>query len=824
MVKELFERLFFALGKKVYSHPLAFLSITVLLTIVAIPGLMKLKLDSNMAALLPDENPVVKNLEYVSDVYGGLGNLVLVVRGKDPEKIISFLEKTSERMKNHKEVSYVEFKKPTSFFENHFLLFMETDDLQKIFYRIHHKFEYERKKNNPLLLDMMEENDPGLYFQDIIKKYENKYANGRSLIQKKKDDQFFNYYYKKEGETYTFAAFIKPANSALSVKYSRFFLNEMENISQSCRKNLLTNEMVEFTGRYKKSPDDFALLGKDFTRVTIVSLGGILAILLFYFRRIRSLVLLIIPLLMGIVWTLGFVGYIFGTLNLITTFLSSILMGLGIDYGIHLILRYREERIKHEHNKEPFLIMFSQTGSASFSSATTTAFGFLAISFTELKAFREFGIIASAGIILILIAMMFFISSALVIFERKNIQLSFNKRRLPEFLWKYPRVLLGVFAFFTVLLFFPLQNIWFDYDFSKIQGKHLRSHKVEKEINAMVGRTQNPTVIIPASMEEEKIILKKLNELIKNNKDNKKFQIHQAVGISTFIPGDQEKKIYWIRGIHNLLLKNGKYKKTLSQKNARMWDKLYQNTSISSISEENLPQSISRAFRGVGDQKEKKVILVFPKSTMVLGLDWIDYADAIHSIKVKEKPILAASDEMLFAEILKMIQSEGPFILTIAFLSVVVVVFLGFMNIPQALLVLSPLVVSFYWLLGFLGFIDMPVDFFNVIMFPIIVGIGIDSSIHIYHRYKEEGDVLKAVSNTGVAVILSTFTSMMGFGALMAASNAAIFSMGSVALWGLFFSLVTSLLGLPALLLIVHTKKKTGKRHDKSVFSQSDSQ
>ncbi len=811
MVKELFEKFFFALGKKVYSHPLVFLTITILLTIVAVPGLMKLRLDSNMAALLPDENPVVKNLEYVSDVYGGLGNLVLVVRGKDPEKIISFLEKTSDRMKKHKEVSYVEFKKPTSFFENHFLLFMETEDLQKIFYRIQNKFEFERKKNNPLLLDMMEENDPGLYFQDIIKKYEKKYSSGKSLIQRKKDDPFFNYYYKKEGETYTFAAFIKPASSALSVKYSQYFLREMDSITQECRQNLLTDEMVEFTGRYKKSPDDFALLGKDFTRVTIVSLGGILAILLFYFRRIRSLVILIIPLLMGIAWTLGFVGYLFGTLNLITTFLASILMGLGIDYGIHLILRYREERMQHEHNKEPFLIMFSQTGSASFSSAATTSFGFLAISFTELKAFREFGIIASAGIILILIAMMFFISSVLVLFERKNIHFSFNNRHLPEVLWKYPRWILLVFFLLSVFFFFPIKNIWFDYDFSKIQGKHLRSHKVEKEINAMVGRTQNPTVIIPRSMEEEKIILQKINDLISNNKHNKKFQIQQAVGISTFIPGDQEKKIYWIREIHYILAKNSKFKNTLSLENARMWDKLFQNTSISTISEENLPVSVSRAFKGIDQYRDKKVLLIFPKSTMVLGLDWIDYADAIHSIKVKEKPILAASDEMLFAEILKMIQKEGPYILLIAFLSIVLVVFLGFMNIRQSVLVLSPLVLSIYWLLGYMGLINMPVDFFNVIMFPIIVGIGIDSSIHVYHRYKEEDDIIKAVSRTGVAIILSTVTSMMGFGSLMAASNAAIYSMGMVALWGLFYSLLTSLLGLPALLLIVHKGKKREK-------------
>ena len=63
-----------------------------------------------------------------------------------------------------------------------------------------------------------------------------------------------------------------------------------------------------------------------------------------------------------------------------------------------------------------------------------------------------------------------------------------------------------------------------------------------------------------------------------------------------------------------------------------------------------------------------------------------------------------------------------------------------------------------------MGLLNLPVDFFNVIIFPIIIGIGIDSSVHIYNRYTEEGDMLKSVTLTGEAVSLSALTTLIGFG------------------------------------------------------------
>lgn len=802
MVKHFFEKIFFIFGSYVYRYPKVFFAATIILTLLSIPGLMKIKLDSNLSALLPEDNPIVQNMKKVSDIYGGLGSLVIVVRGEKPDSIVQFFHDISSDIEKNKEVRYFEYKKPVGFFEKHLLLFMESQDIRKIYYRVYNKFEYERKKNNPLLLDFVEEKDPGLYLNDIIQKYEKKATNQNDIINKKKNDPYFEYYYKKEKELYTFAAFVKPVRSALSVKYSKAFLEEIQSIVDKKKNLLKNNEVIEYTGRYKKSPDDFQALQEDFKLVTIVSIGGVFLILLIYFRKIRSLLLIFIPLIMGILWTLAFVGYVFGSLNLITTFLSAILLGLGIDYGIHLIVRYREERRVHTAIKEPFLIMFSQTGAASFASAITTSFGFLALSFTEFKAFKEFGFIASVGIIFLLFSMLAFVPSVLVFFERKKINLSFNNKVLPLWLWKYPRIIIGLFVIVSIIFGLSLKSIWFDYDFSKIQGKHLPSHIIEKEINQMVGRTQNPTVILPKDSNQEKIILEKMKELINKNNKNKNFQIHQVVGMTTFIPKEQKIKIHWIKRLHYLLKKNQKYKSSLSYRNRKHWNDLYQRTEINEINAENLPSTIRRVFSGKNDHSKKRVILVFPKTSMVLGLDWIDYANSIKSVKVDNKTLTAASDEMIFAEILSMIQQEGPLILLIAFLAVVSVIFFNFMNLKESLIILFPLILGVYWLLGFMGLFNMPIDFFNVILFPVIFGIGIDSSIHIYHRYKEEKDMKQATSTTGVAVSLSTVTSMMGFGALMSASNQAIYSMGYVALWGLLFSLLASLFVMPAIIIL----------------------
>jgi predicted RND superfamily exporter protein len=88
----------------------------------------------------------------------------------------------------------------------------------------------------------------------------------------------------------------------------------------------------------------------------------------------------------------------------------------------------------------------------------------------------------------------------------------------------------------------------------------------------------------------------------------------------------------------------------------------------------------------------------------------------------------------------------------------------------------------------------------NLVILPLILGIGVVNGIHIIHRYREEKDKNVLGKSTGQAVILSSFTTMIGFGSMMVADHYGVFSLGLVLTLGVFCCLVASITFLPALL------------------------
>ena len=110
-------------------------------------------------------------------------------------------------------------------------------------------------------------------------------------------------------------------------------------------------------------------------------------------------------------------------------------------------------------------------------------------------------------------------------------------------------------------------------------------------------------------------------------------------------------------------------------------------------------------------------------------------------------------------------------------------------------------------LAGAQGIVGLRIDFINVIIYPVIIGIGIDSGVHIYHRYTETGDIIKSVRNTGEAISLASITTLLGFGALYLSTNQTIAGMGLMAVLGIVTTYIASILILPSLVILTSKKK-----------------
>jgi len=94
------------------------------------------------------------------------------------------------------------------------------------------------------------------------------------------------------------------------------------------------------------------------------------------------------------------------------------------------------------------------------------------------------------------------------------------------------------------------------------------------------------------------------------------------------------------------------------------------------------------------------------------------------------------------------------------------------------MLALIPLIVGVLWMLFAVELMDLRINFYNLIVFPAILGIGNDAGVHLVHRYREEGggSIMRVVRSTGEHVIMGSLTTMVGFGGLLLSFHPALVS------------------------------------------------
>ena len=130
-----------------------------------------------------------------------------------------------------------------------------------------------------------------------------------------------------------------------------------------------------------------------------------------------------------------------------------------------------------------------------------------------------------------------------------------------------------------------------------------------------------------------------------------------------------------------------------------------------------------------------------------------------------------------------------------------------FESMKWSVAALGPVFASFALMLATLLIISHRLNFINVLVFPVLVGIGIDYGIHIVHRFRESAPVREIVTETGRAFVLTTLTTMAGFGSLIWSRYKGLNSFGFVTILGMTYVLLSSLVALPAFLVLLERRR-----------------
>ena len=801
-----------------------------LVTAISLMGLGRLKLTTNFAKLLPKGTPSVKAAQNVGDMVGSTDFLVIAVESPNPKNNLDFLNKLGPRLEKFKELGTVVWKLDTSFFKKNGLLYLEEKDLQKLHEVLQRKISQSTQESMGLFVDLDDEPDDGAAEEDCLPPERGeldllieRFRNRGSL-----DDIGF-YKAKKQGTSNELSGYLttpdgtiavllaKPTQESLSLDFVRRLVRQAEKeISQVNNETQYPNMRVELGGAYRNRIKEYSAIIHDVKKSGFISALLIAVVVSLMFRRLRPIPLIFIPLIAGVAWTLGLFSLTpLRELNIITAFIVGILLGLGIDFGVHLCARYLQERADDASLQEALENTIFKTGRAILASAITTAAALFLLSVSNFKGFSEFGVIAGGGVLICLTSFFLWFPPLATGLERllppkkwrpflsvqRKPQRKNGHRKFPLFA---AMVLTGVTAF-TVYSLYLAPNLGFEYNFRKLSGKKTST---TIRYGDAIGDRASPSVALASDRKGAIEFYKLLKTRTQGGAGDPIIKDFMAVDM--FIPENQDKKLKILSKIRALLEKALRETKQDNPKKRRSLENAIEMASLEQINVEDLPPWVADQFRLKAPPGAKKgelgrFVLIYPNVSQWHAGEVLKYKKAYNHVKMESgKEIYVASSAFVLVDVIKAVQEDTRKMLLMAAILVLLVLIVDVRHPLKALCVFAPLVIGLVWMAGVLVLTYESLSLYNMVVISTIVGAGIDASVHIYHSYEELGDgrLKEVVLRTGLAVTAAGLTTAVGFAGMMSSHHAGLASIGKLAMIGLCMCLLSALTVLPSVLAI----------------------
>lgn len=773
-----------------YRRPFVALSIAAVVGVVSALGASRLTLDPDIAELLPSTRESVQNVEALRKRFGGIGNVVLLVRGGTPEARRTFADRVSPELEKLDSVSYVETRRPRQFFEDRALYFLDQPDLEKVRDRLDARRRYEVERAQ---LDLDDAEPPSVDMTDIRDKYREKLGSAAGNVSEGTD------YYEDANEL---AVFVRPTELASNLTFSKRVVKDVEDVLERVKPTSVASGLhVELSGRYKKRVDLQAVLGKDLAFTGSLATLLVIGYVGFHFRRVLAVVLVMAPLFFGLQVTYGVAGFGFGTLNILTAFVGAILLGIGIDNGIHMLGRFEEARHGGATLEYAVHEAFADAGRVSVAAALTTACAFGCLALSDFRAFHEFGLLAAGGMLAVLFSYLTLLPAMLGLVLRFAPKLGTARSSLglpgvPRMMRAAPLLVL-VFGALSIALSARAPYVRFDTDFASLDRAELPSFQVEADVNRLLGRSQTPLVFLAQTEADARATAHGLRERMQAL--GPKATVGEVAALTDLVPAAQAEKQPLLARIASTL----SYLKPESFPPDQRADieRLTRMARTPPFTAADLPPALLKPFTARDGSGPAHFVLAYPRVSMSDGDAVRELARQLEDVQASGGArVTAAGEPMLMADILEIVEHDAPRIVALTLALVLLTLRLTAGRWSIALLSAFPALLTFTVTAGVLSLLHIDLNYLNMVMLPIFLGIGVDDGMHIVTRVAE-GDPIETVwTHTGWNIFGAILTDVFGFGVLAFAAHPGLASLGKVALVGLTVNLLACVVLLPAML------------------------
>jgi len=523
----------------------------------------------------------------------------------------------------------------------------------------------------------------------------------------------------------------------------------------------------ELTGIIMVRKKLFELIKEDGIRITVVGYILIFLVLSLTLASIKRGMLPLISVSFAIIWTAGTLKLLNVPVSVMTVGVAPMLLGLGIDYGIHMTHRLREEA----GDRDKISKALSTTGKSILATSSTTIAGFGSLIFAKMPGLRDFGTVGVVGMFYAMIASLLFLPCVLLLKEdffigkeeKKSIKIENFFRKM--FVFQINKRYFFIFMCFIMILVFSqgFKHITMESSSEKSLPQDLDVIKSMYKVRDNFGGAE--TVIV----------------LFKLDRD-----VHRDIR--------EKDTIEFISKAQNLFRKEEYVSEVFG-----------------------VPEELMFRFGKIPDERELKSIdspLISDDSTMCISFLHVDVGTDARKIK-RLMENLQRDAEMLSGEGIeikfagspavtwvtgKLMMADFQKVTFIALLSVSLILYITFRRVKRCLLVTSPLFIAITLTFATLGFLRVPLRPETIGLASTILGIGIDYSILMMHRYLEEKNLILGLTKASPSIFSSSATTVVGFSALYSAKMIGLKNMGLSMTIGIAFCALVVFLFFPAIL------------------------
>ncbi|MEM7429545.1 MAG: MMPL family transporter [Pseudomonadota bacterium] len=651
--------------------------------------------------------------------------------------------------------------------------------------------------------------------------------------------------------------FAKPVLDYSALEAAGAPMREVRSLSAALEKNH-PGVSIRLTGAAAIDAEEFESVSKGAVTAAVTSFVLVALTILIGFPVLVLLVPALALIVLGFLATAGFAALSIGYLNMISVAFAVLFIGLGIDYAVHVVLRFAEERAKGRDQREAAVSAVRHTALPLTLCTVTTSLAFLSFGFTDFVGMAQLGVISAGGVVIALLASVTLVPAILVLLPVRQDRLAAKFARLRSgdagaapggggFHLRAAAIAVVVLAAFGAFL---LKDARFDGDPLNLKDPEAPSMiafndiaKDEPGQTYAVQFVSKPGPELTRLVERAKALpevsgVRTIEDLLPENQDAKLERLNRAGDLlpaeilpaSAMSEGERREYFSSVRSLSGRIAGARRVPERVQKTAKRLAENIAEALAAAEQEPARLAEleaaliegfpsffqdirrivTLDRATPGniAEGLKERYVspdgrwrVEILPSGNMRDPAElnrFVTAVSALHPDMTGASVDIKGSADVV-AEAMR-IASFAALVL------VCLVLFPVLRSVRDVLLVLAPLVLAGLLVVGYSVAAEAPFNFANVIVIPLLIGLGVDSAIHYVLRARGESERM-AVSGTWTprAVLISAITTLGSFGTLWMSGHRGLASMGELLSISIVATLLCTLVVLPELIRWIRT-------------------